>query len=435
MKNIFKLLIIIIVFYSCNNRSITNDNIKHIKETYSAKTINYFYELVFYSESENRFLDNIQKWDEKVKINILGNPKEEEIQAVNNVVESISKLNLSLDICFVENESDSNFKIHFKKSDNIAISDDYSNAGGICTVSQECGKIKNATIDIINRSDSDSKYNLFKVVEEEIIQGLGLMCDSHSYPNSLFYEARNIHKRFSNLDRDVLKLLYDTIIPINYGRDNFKQDFSDILIFCNTTEKIKKYIYQNKIKKDILEKIEGNCLYGREILVKQPENINVYIKGRYNDLDSMQISNTIISLNKICKNINLELHELDDEICGSGIHFDFINNQIQKDPTVVENTTYAGLTTMFPRIYKNIISFKYKNDLGSRTKINSSITETLFQCLVPLKKEDLTNKIKYEGDRVVFDKELKDIINVLYSDVFASGYKRSKFKKLIKDLN
>jgi len=247
MKNIFKLLIIIIVFCSCNNRNITNDNIKHIKETYSEKAINYFHELVFYSEGENKFRDHILKWDEKIKINILGNPKEEEIQAVNNVVESINKLNLSLDICFVENESDSNFTIYFKKIDDITLSD--NNIGGRCTIVQTDGRIDSATVYIINRSDSDSKYNLCKVVEEEIIQGLGLMCDSHSFPNSLFYEARNIHKRFSKLDKEVLKLLYDTIIPINYGRDNFNQNFNDILFFRNTTEKINKYISQNKIKK------------------------------------------------------------------------------------------------------------------------------------------------------------------------------------------
>jgi len=148
----------------------------------------------------------------------------------------------------------------------------------------------------------------------------------------------------------------------------------------------------------------------------------------------MQISNTIIALNKMSESVNLELHELEDTICGSGIHFDFIKNQIQQN-IVVENTTHVGENTMFPTIFKNIISFKYKNDLGNRTKINSSITETLFQCLVPLKKEDLTNKIKYEGNRIVFDEELQDITNVLYSDVLACGYKRSKFEKLIKDLN
>ena len=71
------------------------------------------------------------------------------------------------------------------------------------------------------------------IILEEITQSLGLSFDSKKYTNSIFYEHKsrdNIHiKEFSNLDKDIIKLLYHPKVKAGLNEKEVKIVIKQIL--------------------------------------------------------------------------------------------------------------------------------------------------------------------------------------------------------------
>ena len=46
------------------------------------------------------------------------------------------------------------------------------------------------------------------ILREELTQVLGLINDSHRYPDSMFYEERSEQTRYADVDRALIEMLY-----------------------------------------------------------------------------------------------------------------------------------------------------------------------------------------------------------------------------------
>ena len=47
------------------------------------------------------------------------------------------------------------------------------------------------------------------ILREEITQSLGLCNDSYKYPNSIFYQASSTNTEYSDLDKEIIQMLYN----------------------------------------------------------------------------------------------------------------------------------------------------------------------------------------------------------------------------------
>lgn len=406
---------------SCMNtpKHLGKDEIAYIKSKYSTDVINYFYEVTLYSEGENRKINHFRRWRKDINIKLTGNYTSEDVENVNIVLEKVDSLKLPIKLNIVEKDCNEDITISFG---GVINNDD--NIGGICSVDFSNNAIVKTKISIYKRD--------FKVIEEELIQGLGIVCDSYSHPNSIFYEARNLNKYFGDIDKEVIKLLYEDIWPENYTRISFENDFSDVLRSVRTSEKLKKYIDDIKVSPEVLRIIKNLCFKDKGILTKHPKNVAVRLYGDFETKDSLQIIKTIDAINKISNNVNLSLGGISDTLMSPGIDIRIVNDK-QKGFTVT-NSVSKGYATMLPKIINNTVVLKYDMQLHTRERINNMITEAFYKCLIPLDTEEIEFKYRVHNGEIVFSDDLESIIRVVYSDAFADGYTLLDFNRLIEEL-
>jgi len=421
MKLFIYLLLLCGISVSCINypEHLSKKEITYIKSKYSPEVINYFYEVIFYSEDNNKKINQFRQWKKDINIKITGNYTKNDIENVNEVVNIVDSLEIPIKLNIVEEDCSDDITISFG-----GVINNDEDIGGICAVCYDSDTIVKAKISIYERD--------FKVVEEELIQGLGIVCDSYSHPNSLFYEFRNINKYFSDIDKEVLKLLYEEVWPENYTRLIFEKDFSDILKSIKTSEKIKKYVDENKVSIDVLDRIKNTYYKAEDVLIKHSKDIAVRLHGNFNRKDSLQIIKTIDAINKISSNVNLNLVKTTDTLKSSGIDIRIVN--IDQKGFTISNSVTKGFATMFPKIINNTVVIKFNNQLQSRERINNKITETLYKCLMPLDTKNAEFKYREEDGKIVFAEDLESMIRVVYSDAFADGYKLSDYNRLIEEM-
>jgi hypothetical protein len=90
---------ILAILTSCHPKdgsSISSENLKYLKDKYSAETLNYFYETVFHEDFSKKKRDIVIKWSSNPRIAILGDSGEEEMGYVNKAISEINNLNLPI---------------------------------------------------------------------------------------------------------------------------------------------------------------------------------------------------------------------------------------------------------------------------------------------------------------------------------------------------
>ena len=53
------------------------------------------------------------------------------------------------------------------------------------------------------------------IIREEITQGFGLINDTYDYPESVFYQGRNFALKYTELDKEIIKKLYNMNKALN----------------------------------------------------------------------------------------------------------------------------------------------------------------------------------------------------------------------------
>jgi hypothetical protein len=269
------------------------------------------------------------------------------------------------------------------------------------------------------------------VILEEIIQSTGCIGDSYRYTKSLFFENYNPEKHLLRIDEEVLKLLYDSLIPVNYSRIDFENDFADILYSVNTNEKLTQYISKNKINNNVLDSIERGFING--VWYKQPNDISIYLQGDYRTEDSIQVQNVIKVLNKVSNNFKMQLKMLPKQKPKVGIYLFFKKVTKQDDFLFVSNTMYRGYETMFSKRIGNDVNLSFIDMKLNFTEMQKAIVQMLLSCLgVPVFVEE--NVFVQKGNQIVLNQTYIDIIKTIYSNEFVDGYTIEEFNELRKTL-
>jgi hypothetical protein len=197
MKTIFIVFTFLII--GCSFRS----NSSHFNQA----EIEYFTEIALGAEFGDE-TPVIKKWVDDIRIKVDGEPTEEDLQTVNNIIKDLNEIIIGIKIKLVDKKA--NLTITFSpESDFSSIDSNYvpTDFGFFWALWHDDNfTIYDASI-LISSVDITQKARSH-LIREELTQSLGLMNDSNKYKDSVFFQEWTDIVEFSEIDRSVIKLLY-----------------------------------------------------------------------------------------------------------------------------------------------------------------------------------------------------------------------------------
>lgn len=208
MKNLY-FYVLIIFLSSCD----TEDNIISPKlEEYDLEVISYFKEIALGFEFGSA--SNItRKWCSDLKIFVGGEPTSGLLKELDDIISEISELSTdNFNIEIVGDSSLSNYYIFFGTGDDYAeifpsVSGYVDNNLGLFFLrynSSNCLYKGHMYVDTDRANFIQAKH----ILREEFTQSLGLAKDSYKYLNSIFQSAWTETLLYSDIDKDLIRLLY-----------------------------------------------------------------------------------------------------------------------------------------------------------------------------------------------------------------------------------
>lgn len=185
----------------------------------TSELIDYFLFVACNAEYGSR--DMIIKWKvENIRIKVLGEPAEGDVAYVLECAQSLSAIAGVPKIVLTDGDAD--IEITFTNAAGLAKLPGYpERCDGFCNVSFYLmgGEIISGNIGIRNDIDQPSRRH---TILEEMTQCLGLLNDSWSYADSIFYQGISSVDTLSALDKKVVAMLYDKRLPAGISSDQAK---------------------------------------------------------------------------------------------------------------------------------------------------------------------------------------------------------------------
>jgi hypothetical protein len=440
---VFPVVILLLSLFVCcdgDKGRISSKELALLKRKYDAKVLNYFYETVFHEDFSEEKVNNIAKWIEDPNVVVMGEASGTDIGYVKEAISDINDLNLPLKCKLGSKDDTCTIEIFFGNVKAIesyleitAVSKlgiDTSSHFGLARFTSYDGVIAGARIGIYFSALDTTQSARRKVVLEEIVQALGVTGDSYTYPSSLFFQNHNLSKDFTDLDKQVLSLLYEPSILPNYARKSFEMDFSDELYAINSSEKLKLRL--NKYPKGVRSGTDVEDCFLGDILLKHPKEVNVFLYGAFTRDDSATVADAILALNRISPNLNIALTLPGPFEPDHGIIINLTESRKQEQPITLANQVIVGKSCMFARIIKNRVRLSVNSSERSKALRPKSLVDALYFSLIQLKQNADRSKalcqISEQG--ICFDKYYSDLLSLIYSNEFVDGFKLKDFRTL-----
>jgi hypothetical protein len=203
MKTIFIAFTFLII--GCSFQSNANN--------FTQEEIDYFTEIVLGAEFGDE-APVIKKWIKNIRIKVSGEPTEEDLQTINNIVGDLNGLIAGIKIKLVDKNE--NLVIAFSpESEFSAIDPNYvpTNYGFFWALWHDDNFVIHDASILISSAEV-TQQERSHLIREELTQSLGLMNDSDKYNDSIFFQEWTEVTDFSEIDKAVIKLLYlNTIKP------------------------------------------------------------------------------------------------------------------------------------------------------------------------------------------------------------------------------
>lgn len=206
LKPTFRLFLLGLIFlfiHGCSTLAVQ-------QQTTADPTHQYFMEIAFGSEFGSK-QTRIKKWRKNIHLQVKGQPTETDLQTLKQVITELNGL-VTPDITITHN--DANMEMHFIPERRFSeIDKDYQprNLGYFWTWwNPATYEIYRARILISSTGITQQERN--HLIREELTQSLGLMNDSQHYPDSIFYQPWSRVTDYSKIDKDIIKLLYQSDI-------------------------------------------------------------------------------------------------------------------------------------------------------------------------------------------------------------------------------
>ncbi|BDD12122.1 hypothetical protein FUAX_45540 (plasmid) [Fulvitalea axinellae] len=421
---------------------ISPETLKDLKNRYSKEAINYFYETAFYQDYVGR-QERLIKWKDHIFVNSLGDLWPGDSIIIQNTITSINALDLPIKLQLTEDSSLVNTPIYFGEQKELErilnlTSSRYFQGAGL--LSKESDVINQTKIGISNNatsyktcSISDSATIRNSIILEELSNSLGIVGDSWRYKESIFFEGPYPNPVYSELDKEIIRFLYEPGMPTGYTRKQFEADFGDVLHHINAKEKVIDYAESNKIPVRYFESIAQNC-FQDSTLLKYPTTIFLKLSG---DFDTNDIS--------FCN----EITELFNE-GNPWVHMEYANDNILneapsinivleedpslKTPALSERFINAG-SQMFPMRLIGTIKFRFNRSLieAYSQERKSLLVRTINQVLgFDHLKEDV---IEFDPNgKMSFKPGYKELLSLYYNPVIPDGFTLEEMNEVIQAL-
>lgn len=351
-------------------------------------------------------------------------------QYVEKAIYKIDSLKLPIKLFLEEKESKkTNLKIYFgsqKRLSEILDFDDDKEIRGFSSVSSKHGKIYKVNIGIATDkcvSPNEREAVLF----EEISQSLGALSDSFSYPYSINYEGTNTSIEFLQVDKEILKLLYEKSTPFNLSLEVYNRAFKEELYNVNYKKKIINKINNENIKPKTLHEIANTCFID-DLFYKHPKNIEVYLNGGTSN-DSIFINSVINYYNKELPQVSLSLVEKSKFSPNAGITVSLIKDEKLGEFTSTRIINYKGEISI--KRFKSDINIRFSSIVDDK-KLKYVIIKSIYKALGPVEIDSL--KMKWNEDNknlFTIDDEYIKILNLIYSDEFIDGLELDEYLRIV----
>lgn len=176
---------------------------------YSQEAQDYFKEICLNTEN-GETSEDVSKWNEDVKIYVHGYCPDYMITELDNIVSELNDLINPINIEVVSDKSEANTFLFlgsaggFQQEYPIMKNRNLNGTGGYFYVKSDKAYL------YVNMLDTDGDVLAQRsILREEVTQSLGLYNDSWKYPNSIFYQGSNDNTEYSDLDKEIIQMLYN----------------------------------------------------------------------------------------------------------------------------------------------------------------------------------------------------------------------------------
>ena len=431
----FALCFIALILPGCNH-----SNPQDLKEKYSVEAINYFYETVFYVDNVGRH-DFGRKWNQDLYFYVNGDFSKNDLDNVSSAISCLDSLALPINFYTASDSSSANVSVYYGNysylEERMGLKNrKYEPFVGIAYTPGGNSAIEWTKVGFANDArkykricKQDSAKLRYRVVLEEFTQMLGVSGDSFHYPNSIFFEGGGVRLNFSDIDKEVIKLLYEPSIPVRYSRLQFEKDFGDVLYHVNAPQKIADYVFANNIPLHFLDYVRRYSFHD-SLFVKWPSEIYISLNDNYSKEDSLYFNKAVDAFNSVSKQLRLIVGKKSPELYPSiNIHY---RSGTKLEGIFSDSETVVGVM-MFPRRVKSDIrSTVKKTDVR---KLNMNIFSSLYFSLGFDNNNSYDDVLAIDSlDNIVIKPDYKEMLALIYEPVFYSGLTLKEFDEALEVL-
>ena len=186
---------------------------KFDESKYTSEEVSYFNEVVYDGIDGGKPVHSnyVMKYTEDVKIYMEGHQPSYIVEELNRVVDELNDIINPIEVYVVNNKSDANLIVTIGSAASAAQqyevwrNVDLSKYRGRVVID---GKGNYANV-LLNTDNIESVDRAKCILREEVTQGLGLIHDSMTYPESIFYDGATIKTEYAPIDRVLIDILYN----------------------------------------------------------------------------------------------------------------------------------------------------------------------------------------------------------------------------------
>lgn len=173
----------------------------------------YFCEVALSSEFGKKY-HKVRKWNKDIHIFVTGVPSPYLEKELREVLSELNAMISDIQLVLVKKPEQANIKLLFGAAEDYVNMENHArsrvkdNWGLVYVFPNWRGEIKHGTlyIDVFRAKDEVAQRHLLR---EELTQSLGLLNDSWAHRESIFYQGWTTTTHYSDLDRKMIKMLYD----------------------------------------------------------------------------------------------------------------------------------------------------------------------------------------------------------------------------------
>ena len=188
----------------------------HVMNTnYNQETMEYFREITLKNELNNKIKRHPIKYKSDVKIYLQGHTDKFIEDEVTEILQDLNLIIDPIELYKADKKSDANMVVFLGDLQSFLIlnpdlidSPQLNTCDGYFKLRTRGDEILSSRI-FINLDNQENKLDLQDCLFEEIVQSLGAVNDSYRYPSSIFYQGSNHVTELSEMDVNVIKILYN----------------------------------------------------------------------------------------------------------------------------------------------------------------------------------------------------------------------------------